>query len=122
MDLRPYIEKFARRLAEVESALSDPAVFDNKLRAQELSKEYSRLKELVATGETYRKTLAELEANRALLKAEPAGSELAGLAAEEVARLEAEERRQSLELQAGIIPPDPADRCEFPPYPWPERR
>jgi peptide chain release factor 1 len=109
MNLRPYIEKFARRLAEVESALSDPAVFDHKQRAQELSREYSRLKELAATGEAYKKTLAELDANRTLLTTEPAGSEMAAMAMEEVARLEAEEKRLSLELQAGIIPPDPAD-------------
>jgi len=109
MDLRPYIEKFARRLAEVESALSDPAVFDHQQRAQELSREYSRLKELVATGATYTKTLGELEGNRALLKSEPAGSELAVLAAEEIARLEAREKRLGLAVQGGIIPPDPAD-------------
>jgi hypothetical protein len=36
MDLRPHIEKFGRRLAEVEAALSDPKVFDNPQRAQEL--------------------------------------------------------------------------------------
>ncbi len=36
MDLRPYIEKFARRLAEVEAALSDPKLFDNPMRAQEI--------------------------------------------------------------------------------------
>jgi len=60
MDLRPHIEKFAKRLTEVESALSDPAVFNNKQRAQELSREYSRLKELVSVGSKYRKTLAEL--------------------------------------------------------------
>ena len=109
MDLRPYIEKFAGRLAEVEAALSDSAVFDNKQRAQELAREYSRLKGLVATGSIYKKTLAELEENRALLKSEPAESELALLATEELARLEAEEKRLGLEVQRGIIPPDPAD-------------
>ena len=57
MDLRPYIEKFARRLAEVESALSDPGAFDQKQRAQELAREYSRLKELVSTGTAYTQTL-----------------------------------------------------------------
>jgi len=41
MDLRPHIEKFSRRFAEVEAALSDPKVFDNPQRAQELSKEYA---------------------------------------------------------------------------------
>ena len=109
MDLRPYIERFAGRLAEVETALSDPAVFDNKQRAQELAREYSRLKDLVDTGAIYTKTLAELEQNLALLKSEPAESEMALLATEEVARLEAEEKRLGLEVQRGIIPPDPAD-------------
>ena len=50
MDLRPHIEKFRKRYAEVEAALSDPKVFDNQQRAQELSREYARLKELVLQG------------------------------------------------------------------------
>jgi peptide chain release factor 1 len=109
MDLRPYIEKFGRRLAEIETALSDPAIFDHKQRAQELSKEYSRLKELVATGQIYKRVLSDLESNRALLESEPVGSELGELAREEVARLEAEEKQLGFEVQRGIVPPDPAD-------------
>ena len=61
MDLRPFIDKFSKRLAEVEALLSDPSVFDHNQRAQELSREYSRLKELVATGAAYLKTRAELQ-------------------------------------------------------------
>ena len=57
MDLRLHVEKFARRLTEVEAALSDPKVFDNKARAQELSREYARLKDLVAIGEGSRRDL-----------------------------------------------------------------
>ena len=109
MDLHPYIDKFARRLAEVEAALSDPAAFDNKPRAQELSKEYSRLKELVATGASYLKTQADLAENRVLLETEPATSELAAMAREEVTRLEIVEKRLALEVQRGVLPPDPAD-------------
>jgi len=109
MDLRPHIEKFAKRLTEVERALSDPAVFNNKQRAQELSREYARLKELVSVGSKYRKAVAELEENHGLLKAEPVGSELALMAQEEVSRLEAEEKRLALEVQRGVVPPDPAD-------------
>ena len=45
MDLRPHIEKFRRRFTEIEAALSDPSTFDNQQRAQEMSKEYARLKE-----------------------------------------------------------------------------
>ena len=109
MDLRPHIERFSRRLAEVETALSDPNVFDNKSRAQELSREYSRLKELVAVGSAYAKALDDLAANRALLQAEAAESELAQLAREDIARLEAEEQRLALEVQRGVVPPDPRD-------------
>src|SRR5215204_2434250 len=101
MDLRPHIEKFARRLTEVEAALSDPAVFNNKQKAQELSREYARLKELAAVGSQYRKALADLAENRALLKEEPEGSEMAQMAREEVTRLEAEEKRLALQVQRG---------------------
>jgi peptide chain release factor 1 len=109
MDLRPHIEKFSRRFAEVESALSDPKAFDNPQRAQELSKEYARLKELVASGRSYLKTVADLAENRALLASEPADSELAKMATDEMVRLEADEQRLALEVQRGILPPDPAD-------------
>ncbi len=109
MDLRPHIEKFGRRLAEVEAALSDPKVFDNPQRAQELSREYSRLKELVAIGQAYLKARADLAENRALLASEPSDSELALLAREEIARLEAEEKQLAQRVQFGIVPPDPAD-------------
>jgi len=109
MDLRPHIEKFARRFTEVEAALSDPNAFDNPQRAQELAKEYSRLKDLVGYGQAYQKAMIDLAENRALLKAEPADSELGRMAVEEVNRLEAEEKRLALEVQRGILPPDPAD-------------
>jgi peptide chain release factor 1 len=109
MDLRPQIEKFRKRFAEVEAALSDPRAFDNPQRAQELSREYARLKELLAHGEYYFKTLADLEQNHALLKTEPQESELAQMAREEVARLEADERKWAQQIQFGILPPDPSD-------------
>jgi peptide chain release factor 1 len=109
MDLRPQIEKLSRRFAEVEAALSDPKAFDNPQRAQELGKEYARLKELMAQGHAYLKAVADLAENRALLQSEPADSELAQMAKEEIARLEAQEIRLALEVQRGILPPDPAD-------------
>jgi len=109
MDLSPHIEKFSRRFAEVEAALSDPKAFDNPQRAQELGKEYARLKELVAQGQAYLKTVADLAENRALLNSEAAESELAQMAREEITRLEAQEHRLGLEIQRGLLPPDPAD-------------
>ena len=109
MDLKPHIEKFARRFAEVETALSDPKAFDHQQRAQELSKEYARLKDLVAAGQGFQKTVADLAENRALIESEPVDSEMAQMAKEEVARLEAEEKRLAQQIQFGILPPHPTD-------------
>ena len=109
MNLLPHIEKFRARFAELETALSDPKVFDNQQRAQELSREYSRLKELLAIGDSYKKALADLEENRALLKTELPDSEMAQMAKEEIARLEADEKKLAQQIQFGIIPPNPTD-------------
>jgi len=70
LDLRPHIDRFARRFAEVEAALNDPKAFDNPQRAQELAREYARLKELTGHGAAYLKTGADLEDSRALVGAE----------------------------------------------------
>jgi peptide chain release factor 1 len=74
-----------------------------------LSREYARLKELVANGQAYLKTLEDLAANRTMLAAEPAESELAEMAKEEGARLEQQEKRLAHQVYLGIVPPDPAD-------------
>lgn len=107
LDLRPHIEKFKRRFAEVEAALNDPKVFENNQRAQELSREYARLKALTTFGDSYLKALLDLEENRKLLESDDA--EMASMAREEITRLQAEEKRFAMELQRGIIPPDPSD-------------
>jgi len=109
VDLAPHIERFGHRLAEVEAALSAPDAFANALRAQDLSREYSRLKELVANGRAWIKGRQELAANREILALEPAGSELAQLATAEIQQLEAADQRLTLEVQRGLLPPDPTD-------------
>jgi peptide chain release factor 1 len=109
MNLRPHIEKFARRYSEVEAALSDPKVLGNSQKLQELSREYSRLKDLNETGARYLKVEDDLAEHSGLLKTEPAGSEMAQLARDEIAHLQTEEQRLARQLQLGLAPPDPAD-------------
>jgi peptide chain release factor 1 len=107
MDLRPHIEKFRQRFAEVESLLSAPETFAQPQRAQELGREYARLKELVATGSEYLKVADELAGNRELLQSGDA--EMTALAKEEIARLEPEEQKLAKQVQFGLVPPDPSD-------------
>ncbi len=108
LDLRPHIERFARRFAEVEAALNDPKAFDNPQKAQELGREYARLKELTGHGSAYLKAVSELEGARGLAAGE-GDADLQAMAKEEAAALELEVKRLGLELQKGIIPPDPTD-------------
>jgi peptide chain release factor 1 len=109
MNLLPHIEKLHTRFVELEAALTDPKVFENPQRAQELSREYARLKELGEAGDTYRKVLADLQENRSLLENEPPESEMAQMAKEEIARLEAAERKLAQQIQFGLVPPAAAD-------------
>jgi peptide chain release factor 1 len=107
MDLKPHIEKFRQRFAEVESLLSAPEAFANPQRAQELAREYARLRDLVATGSAYLKVVAELADNRALL--DSGDAEMLALAKEEMARLEVEEQKLAQQVRFGLVPPEPSD-------------
>lgn len=107
MDLRPHIQKFSQRFAELEAALSDPKAFDNPQRAQELSREYARLKELVTAGKEYLKVVGELADNRAML--ESSDTELAQLARDEIAALEPREKALARQIEFGLVPPEATD-------------
>ncbi len=74
-----------------------------------MSKEYARLKELVACGDRFFKIQEQLAENGLLLKTESSESELAQMAREELVRLEAEEKRAVQQIQFGLVPPDPSD-------------
>jgi peptide chain release factor 1 len=107
MDLKPHIEKFRQRFAEVESMLSAPDAFANPQRAQELAKEHARLKELVATGNAYLKCVQELADNRGLL--DSGDPEMIAMAKEEIIRLEAEEPKLAQQVRFGLVPPEQTD-------------
>ena len=109
MEYESHIETFRKRYAEVEANLSDPEVFGDAQKSQELTREFSRLKRLVEVGENYLRSKSELADNREMLTAEEEGSELAEMAAEEVSRLEGEVNAAELALREGLLPPDPTD-------------
>ena len=109
MNLLPHIEQFRKRRDELESALSSPDVTANNKQFLEFTREYSRMKDLSELGERFLKVIDNIADNKELVKSEPADSELAELAREELPPLEEEHAKLELELQFGIIPPDPTD-------------
>jgi proline iminopeptidase len=121
MDFRAHVEKFSRRFAEIEAALTDPKVFDNQARARELGKEYDRLKDLVTQGAAYVKTIEDLEENRALLQDQSLDSELVSLAEEEIKRLEAAGQYDNPRYMQLLIPHHYVQHIlRMPPDQWPD--
>ncbi len=109
MDFKEAIGKLERRYAEVENSLANPGVFNDQKKSQELTREYSRLKELVASGQKYQKVVQELADNRELAESEPSESELGTMARDEITRLELELKQLELVIQEGLLPADPTD-------------
>jgi peptide chain release factor 1 len=108
MDLLPHLDRFRRRFAELEELMSRPDLYDNPQKAQELTREHSRLKALLADADQWlklRKHLAETEA-MAKNTGEP---EMAEMAAEELITLRPAYEKAEQTIRFGIVPPDEND-------------
>jgi len=104
MDFAPLIEKKRERLAEVEAAVGSPDLYNNAKRAQELLREHSRLKAVVAAWDSFQKTGRELVENREMAKGD---DELAEMARMEVPELEKRCEQLERDVQLALLPPDP---------------
>lgn len=100
------------RFSQIEQALADPQVVQDQARYRQLTKEHADMAELAGGIRRLSKLQADLAANRELL-ADP-DPELRQLAAEELARLQAEEKALEEKIKLLLLPPDPqADKDVF---------
>jgi peptide chain release factor 1 len=108
MDLMPHLNRSARRFAELEEQLARPDLYDNPQRAQDLTREHSRLKQLIADGERWQKLRKDLDAAELMAKnnAEP---EMAEMAQEELLTLRPAFEKAEQTVRFGIVPPDESD-------------
>jgi len=104
----PHLDRFARRFAELEEELSRPDLYDNPKRAQDLTREHSRLKQSLADGQNWLKLKKDLTEAETMAKntAEP---ELAEMAEEELATLRPACAKAEQTLRFAIVPPDEND-------------
>ena len=108
MDLMPHLDRFARRFAELEEQLARPDLYDNPQRAQELTREHSRLKQLLADGQNWLKLKRDVSEAEAMAKntSEP---EMVEMAEEELATLRPAYAKAEQTVRFGIVPPDEND-------------
>jgi peptide chain release factor 1 len=108
MDLMPHLDRFSRRFGELEELLARPDLYDNPQRAQELTREHSRLKQLLADGQNWLKLQKDLAEAETMAKnvSEP---EMAEMAQEELLTLRPTYVAAEKKIRFGIVPPDDND-------------
>ncbi len=103
------IQRVLDKVQASEDALSDPAVLGEPKLYRQKVREHSALKKLEHAAHVYFKVMDDLEGNRQLLADSAEDPEMAALAQEEIARLEAELPDAERAVLSGLLPPEPAD-------------
>ncbi len=107
MNFLPQIERFRKRVSDLESELSNPAVYSDQKRASELARELQRLKKHLTDYDRWQSVQKQIVDNEHL--AAGADPEMAELAKAELATLRKELETVSRDIQLGLVPPDPND-------------
>lgn len=107
MNLAPHIARFRKRFSELESELASPNLYDNPQRAQEITREHSRLKAVVASCDEFEKLTRELAEAQSMSASGDA--DLAEMAKEELVRLEPLLQKATQAVRFAIVPPDESD-------------
>ena len=104
MDYAPLIEKRRARLAELETQIADPALFNDRARAEELMREHRRAQELMRDWDELQSVRRQLEENRELAAGED--EELAALAQADLAELEPRVAQLEERIRYSLLPRD----------------
>ena len=104
MDLQALIERKHARFDELEREIADPALFENRKRAQEIMREHAAVKQLLALAREFDTARRQLEDNRELAGSDDA--DLAQMAQEEIPALEKRLSDLERDFQIALLPPD----------------
>jgi peptide chain release factor 1 len=102
--MNPEIKKIKDRLAELEPMLSDPAIFGDTKKLQNINKEYSKLKDTANLADKIDKLDADIK--ELMTATDP---EFKQMANEELPALETEKNNLQAELDERLTPRDPMD-------------
>ncbi len=109
-DLTPHIARLHNRFEELEGQLAEGSVFSNPAKAQEVTREHSRLKLALENHAEMGRKERSLADNACLLaKPENEDPEFLKMLEVEQGELEADICRLRLGVESAILPPDPAD-------------
>lgn len=107
MDYSSLIEKRRARLRELEALIADPALFDDRARAEELMREHRRTRELMELWEQLGDLQRQRAANEQLMSGDDA--ELAEMARAECEELASRIDALTEQVQYSLLPRDAAE-------------
>jgi len=107
MTTLPNIDKFRKRGTELETELANPAVYTDQRRAGVLARELQRIKKLLGDYSAAEAVIKQIGENQEL--AASGDAEMAELAKGELADLQRKLEKLQLDIQMGLVPPDPND-------------
>ncbi len=107
MTTLPNIDKFRKRAVELETELANPAVYSDQRRAGVLARELQRIKKLLGDYAAAEVVIKQIGENVEL--AASGDAEMAELAKGELEDLQRKLEKLQLDIQMGLVPPDPND-------------
>ncbi len=107
MTTLPNIDKFRKRAVELETELANPAVYSDQRRAGDLARELQRIKKLLGDYSAAEAVIKQIGENKELVASGDA--EMAELAKGELDDLQRKLEKLQLDIQMGLVPPDPND-------------
>ena len=105
--MREILVRKLQRLTELEALMGDPALVTDQKRFREVNREYKHLRDLTAVAEPYIAALDGVADAREML--DSGDEEMADLAREEIAELEAQIPGLEEQLREMLLPRDPDD-------------
>lgn len=108
MDIEEKLKQIKSRFQEVNTAMSDPAVFDDPDRYTRLTKERSELEELVEDYDTWAELKNRLDGNKELIEANE-DAEITEMARDENKEIVVELEQLEDEIKIKLVPKDPED-------------
>src|SRR5215470_1723366 len=104
MDLNSLIQLKRERFEQLEREISDPGLFDNRKRAEEMMREHASLKDVLEKWRTLENARKQLDDNRELAMSRDV--EIAAMADDEIPELEKRVADLERDVQIALLPAD----------------
>jgi len=108
IDFSQKMAQVKERFKQLESEMSNPAIFDDRKRYGEVSKEHQRLTALIECYDNLEKSREELEENQMMLQ-EESDPEFTDVIKNDIKTIEERIPELESQLKLLIVPPDPND-------------